>query len=79
MATTICSNGLITYFLVMRLNTTIVASHDSLIVILNTFSTLKLRNGLKKKPKCHLEQSFDLPSWLLVLHFAICDSISVLL
>ena len=51
MRTTVRVNGVVqfTFFLVMRLNNTIVTSCDSLILILVPliFSSLKLENGLK--------------------------------
>ena len=52
MSTAVCVNDTVqfTFFLIMRFNTTIIKSYDSLIVIIVTqfFSSLKFQNGLKK-------------------------------
>ena len=63
MSTTICVNGTVqfTFFLVMRLNITIVTSCDSLILIPVTLiiSSLKLENGLKKHARNVAEIKYE--------------------
>ena len=69
MSTTVRGNGTVqfTFFLVMKLNITIVTSCDSLILILvpNNFFVIKARKWNEEtRPKYHVSKYIDLSDWL---------------
>ena len=69
MSTTVRGNGTVqfTFFLVMKLNITIVTSCDSLILILvpNNFFVIKARKwNEERRPKYHVSKYMDLSNWL---------------
>ena len=79
MSTTVRVNGTVqfTFFLVMRLNITIVTSCDSLIVILVTliFSSLKLENELKKDVRNVARIKYGFVEIVVILFLLIQDVI----
>ena len=81
MSTTVCLNGTVqfTFFLAMRLNSTMVKSCDSLILITVTFSSLKLENGPKKHIRNVARIKYEFVELVVILFIFIQDVIMLFL